>query len=165
MRKFLNQRQKNAAQAETRRAKIAGEGLYLFQNMTRATVILGKPCKDGRTQIEPMARFEGDSFFKNLKECVCLATLVDPNQAVEEEACEPEHTIMEATQNMAEQKLITEQPPTVTKDGKVEYVQQPDDQQQYNESQPTPATTPAPRGKRKDVLLSESPTGSVRVMR
>lgn len=158
MRKYLNEKQRKAAMQDQRRAKLAGEGLYLFQNMTRATLVLGKPCRDGRTHIEPMARFEGDSFFKNLKECVCLATLQDPNQAAAEAA---EKTLTEATQ-MAEQKLITEQPPTVTKDGKVEYVQEPAGQQPVNES--NPAEKPA-KGKKKDILLSEAPTDSIRIMR
>lgn len=160
MRKYLNERHRKAAMAEARRQKLAGDGVYLYQNMSRATLVLGKPCSDGRTHIGPMARFEGDSFFKSIKECVCLATLQDPaaKAQAEPEIQAPEEPITESV--MAEEKLITEVPPTVTHEGKVEYVQAQPGEEPINESQPQ-----GKGKKKKDVLLSEAPVDSIRIMR
>lgn len=122
---------------ERREAAMKGSGLFLYQNISRADVILSKPTKSGRLKVGPQEKFLGDSYFKNIRELACLYEIKE----------EP----------LAEEKLITETPPIVTPEGTVEYVVADPKQKPLNEDKP--ADAPA------DVLLNEQPGGAIRVMR
>lgn len=113
--------------------KLAGDGnRYRFRNNTTADLGLPKPAEDGRTAIGPEGEFIGDSYFL----CMvpqCLVIIEDLNM------------------KNKENKLITEQPPVVTNEGRVEYVQQTQ-KMKLNENKPE---------KQPEILLNEDPVGGV----
>lgn len=128
-------RQTRESQRGRRQAALAGSGLYLYQNMSDADLILAKPTHAGRLRAGPREKFIGDSYFKNMREVACLLTIKEPGMDTE-------------------QKLITEQPPTVTKQGQVEYVVQQPGAAPLNEDKPA--------DQKADVLLTDS---AIRVVR
>lgn len=119
-----------------------GEGLYVFRNKTKGDLKLAKPASDGRKTIPSGETWEGDNYFMNLipKEASLVKTVMTPQQ--------------EREKNMSE-KLILDQPDTVTKEGKVEHVIV-DTMRTINE---TPENEP-----KKDVLLTEDPMDGVQIL-
>jgi hypothetical protein len=108
-----------------------GTGRYKFRNNTAADLGLPKPAEDGRRAIPAKGEFIGDSYFLSMI---------------------PQLLVLVEDLNMKnESKLILDQPPVVTSEGTVEYIQQPK-QQKFNESKP---------GKQEDTLLVEDPVGGV----
>jgi len=122
---------------ERREAALKGHGLFLYQNISNADMLLPKPTKAGRLKVGPHEKFLGDSYFKNIRELACL-------QEIKETV-------------VAEEKLITETPPTVTPQGTVEFVVADPKAKPLNEDKPADGQS--------DVLLSEAPAGAIRVMR
>lgn len=124
---------------EQQEQKLAGVGRYVYQNNTPGDLSLPKPAEDGRKAIPSKARnveyskFIGDSYFMMMV---------------------PQTLILVEDLNMKNEKLITEQPPTVTTHGKVEYVVEKKDQK-LNEGKP---------GKQDDLLLTEDPKGGIVVI-
>ncbi len=115
------------------RQRLASDGRrFKYRNNTPGDLGLPKPAEDGRTAVGPEGEFIGDGYF------LCMV---------------PQCLIVVEDLNMKnnENKLITEQPPVVTNEGRVEYVQQ-QKQQKLNEGKP---------GKQQDVLLTEDPVGGV----
>jgi len=120
---------------ELLRQRLAGDGKrYKYRNNTPGDLGLPKPAEDGRTAIGPEGEFIGDGYFL----CMVPQCLV----------------IVEDFNMNNENKLITEQPPVVTNEGKVEYVQQTK-QQKLHEGKP---------GKQSDILLNEDPQGGVVIL-
>ena len=117
-------------------SRLSGNGRYKFQNRTNGSLDLPKPAEDGRVTIVKDGNFIGDSYF---------LTLVPEMLTIVEDLS------MSKTQ---ENKLMTEQPPLVTREGKVEFVQQTK-QQTLTESKP---------GKAPDLLLTEDPAGGIVVL-
>lgn len=126
---------------------MAGAGLYLYENNTLADMTLPRPTKSGRRQLGPKGsaegQFQGDDYYMQMVrngELRLLKVLQTPEQ---------EESTLLKEQNMAEEKLILDQPDTVTEKGKVEHVV--DDQtptqhlRERNDDQP------------EDVLLNEGP--------
>lgn len=113
-----------------------GDGLYLFQNLTNSDYFLPRPTKAGRKMVGPRQKFIGDSYYKKLKDIVCLQEIEKP---------------------MSEQKLLTEVPPTVTTQGQVEYVQADPELKPLNEEEEGVKEEP------KEILLNEAPVGVVKV--
>jgi len=130
-----------------RDAAMAGDGMYIYQNITGAHLILPRPTKAGRRSVGPREKFVGDSYYKMMKELACLQEVTAPIQ--EQEVNAP----------MQEQKLIIEQPPTVTHEGQVEYVQKQPDQKPLTEDEKKK------QEKQEDILLTESPLEGIRIMR
>jgi hypothetical protein len=115
---------------------LAGSGLYLYENRSNAAdLTLPKPTKSGRRIIGPKEQFQGDSYFMQLVRTGNLR-LIKELQSPQQEA-------------LMEEKLILDQPSTVTSDGVVEQVVQPTPKRQLQEN----------KGKTKhaDVLINESP--------
>jgi len=134
----MTRQQKREKMIQKRAAATYGDGLYIYQNITGADLMLSRPTKAGRRTVGPREKFIGDSYYKNMKEVVCLQEVQAP---------------------MQEQKLITEVPPLVTHDGQVEYVQtQPEDKPLTEEDKQRQAKNP-------DVLLTEAPLDGIRIMR
>lgn len=123
---------------QKRAAHMIREGLYIFQNITGADLMLPRPTTAGRTRVGPREKFIGDSYYKTMREVVCLQEVQAP---------------------MQEQKLITEQPPIVTSEGKVEFVQQQPEQKPLTEDEKKK------QDKQPEVLLNESPLDGIRIMR
>ena len=91
--------------------QLKGEGLYVFRNASKADLYLPKPAQNNVKVVPPGAEFQGDSYF--------LETLVKTNQArLVRTLITPE----QERKSKMEEKLIVDQPDTVTQEGKVEHV-------------------------------------------
>jgi hypothetical protein len=122
-----------------------GEGVYIFENANdKADLTLPRPTKSGVRRVGPKGRFQGDSYYFGMvrsNELRLIETIQTPE--AEREA------------NM-EQKLILDQPDTVTEAGRVEHV--------------LPVKkTPLHEGKGKaqpepDVLITEDPMSGVEII-
>ncbi len=132
----LSRMQRFEHRQELLRQRLAGDGKrYKYKNNTHSDLGLPKPAEDGRTAVGPEGEFIGDGYF------LCMV---------------PQCLLIVEDLNMKnENKLITEQPPVVTNEGRVEYVQQQTKQQKLNENKP---------GKQQDVLLNEDPVGGVVIL-
>jgi len=112
----------------------APEKLFVYKNFNRDEVKLPEPNRDGQLFIPPTGEFVGDSrFFSLLKQ----GTL---------------KLIKEVESQVPQDKLLTEQPPAVTHEGKVEFVKV--DDQQLNEEE----------RKKKEKLLSENPLDGIKLL-
>lgn len=117
-----NKRLSRYEQISARNAKIKaltqGKGLFVYRNRSKdATLRLPKPAKDGRVEIGPNGEWEGDDYFDMLvknNQAILVRTVEDKVQKVEEKKGEP---VM-----LVENKLILDQPETVTVKGAVEHV-------------------------------------------
>jgi hypothetical protein len=136
----LTRKLKRERMLKKKEVLMAGEGLFIYQNITGADLMLPRPTKSGRRTVGPREKFMGDSYYKTLKDVVCL---------------------QEITPNMPEQKLITEQPPTITHEGKVEYVEKKPDEKPMNEEKKKQEQHQPP----EQVLLTELPLEGIRIMR
>jgi len=143
----LTRKQKRERMLARRDTRMAGEGLYIFQNITGADLILPRPTKSGRRTVGPREKFIGDSYYKQMKEVVCLQEIEAPTQEVKPP--------------MPEQQLLTEVPPTITHEGKVEYVQKQPDQKPLTEDEKKKQDGIS----QPDILLTESPLEGIRIMR
>lgn len=138
-RKF-NKYEKKEVQKQALAAAMHGEGLYLYENNTKADLTLPRPTKSGTRLLSPKARFQGDNYYMQmvrqgfLKLIEVLQTPEQQNQILKEESD-------------MEEKLILDQPDIITEKGKVEHVVTSPNQQ-INESG---------SNKQQEVLLNESP--------
>jgi hypothetical protein len=125
--------------------KMAGDGLYLFENPSDADLTLPRPTKAGVRRVGPKGRFQGDSYYLGLVRSHELR-LVEILQTPE------------AERQAMEKKLILDQPDTVTEAGRVERV--------------LPAPKPAALSEggqgeeqpKPDVLLTEDPMSGVEII-
>lgn len=131
----LTRMNRYAHRQELLEKKLAGDGKrFKYRNNTPGDLGLPKPAEDGRTGVSKGGEFIGDGYFLSMVP-QCLVIVEDLN--------------------MKENKLITEQPPVVTNEGKVEYVQQQQKKQKFNENKPN---------KQEDTLLTEDPVGGVVIL-
>lgn len=112
-----------------------GEGKYIFQNNTSGELTLPKEPLEGSRQIPKNGKFLGDSYFLQMVRS---------------------HDLRLIEEITMENKLITEQPPTVTHGGIVELVQP----EQAN-SKAKKLNEQVPEDEKKTVLLTEDPLGGV----
>jgi hypothetical protein len=126
----LTRLQRFAHRQEQLEKRLASDGRRIkYRNNTPGDLGLPKPAEDGRTAVGPEGEFIGDGYF------LCMV---------------PQCLIIVEDLNMKnENKLITEQPPVVTNEGRVEYVQQQKNQK-LNENKPN---------SQHDILLNEDPVG------
>lgn len=118
-----------------------GSGLYVYRNHNNATLMLPKPLADGTKTISPGAEFQGDSYFMEMvrtNQIRLVRTLIQEQQTVQEE------------------KLILDQPDTVTTEGKVEHVAVRPEVKPLNE---TPCEQKC--NESQEVLLNEDPVDGV----
>lgn len=117
---------------------LAGSGLYLYENRSRhADLTLPRPTKSGLRVIGPKKQFQGDDYYMQLVRTGSLR-LIKELQSPQQEAA------------MKEEKLILDQPGTVTTAGPVEHVVQPAQPLPLSEGEAKGATPP-------DVLINENP--------
>jgi hypothetical protein len=125
-----------------------GEGLFLFKNRSNfATLELPKKSQDGKKWVGPNETWQGDSYFLRMipKEAILIETLENPKKE----------------EIMSEEKLILDQPDTVTTDGKVEHVLENQDQKLNEQSTTKKRKTKSESKKSKETLLTEDPTSGV----
>jgi len=121
-----------------------GTGVYVYRNHNDATLMLPKPLDDGTKTVAPGAEFQGDSYFMEM---------VKTNEIRLVRAL-----ITEEQQKMQEEKLILDQPDTVTTEGKVEQVVVKPETKPLNE---TPCCDDKCNESSEDVLLNEEPVDGV----
>lgn len=129
---------KKAMKLEKLSNDMGGEGQYIFENNTKGDLFLPRATKSGRKLVRKGEQFLGDSYY--------FAMVKTHELKLIKEITSPEQE--------QQQKLLTEQPPTVTNDGAVEYVQH-NPQQQYNEGAPVI----------QPVLLNEAPMDGIKILR
>lgn len=101
--------------------KMSGSGLYLYRNNTKSEMKLPRPTKSGRRELGVGEEFQGDNYYMEMVR-MGLLRLVRVLQTPEQEL----QSKLQEEQIMLEQKLLLDQPDTVTYHGKVEHVvQQP----------------------------------------
>jgi hypothetical protein len=140
-RKF-NKYEKKVVRAEMIAEAMNGSGLYLYENKSNADLTLPRPTKSGVRIIRAKQQFQGDSYYMQLVRTGYLR-LIKVLQTPEQE-----QAVNEGTMN--QEKLILDQPDTITHQGKVEHVVDGNSVQQHKlneaDKQPQP-----------DILLNEAP--------
>jgi hypothetical protein len=116
-------------------ADLSGSGKYIFQNNTKGELHLPRPTTSGVKRVRVGETFEGDSYYFQL---------VKTNEL---KFIEEVHAM--------EQKLITEQPPTVTPGGTVEYVREQEAFKKMNEEE---------KDHQNDILLTEQPMDGIKII-
>lgn len=141
--KKLNKYERKIERAEKLKKIFEGSGIYIFRNRTSGDYSLPKPALDGRKTIPKGETFKGDSFFlKMVPRELILVEIVEEQKQME--------------------KLILDQPETVTTDGQIEHVKQ-DDEQKICES-PNEEIENEEEEKEKDVLINEDPIDGVEIL-
>lgn len=125
--------------------KTKGYGLYEYQNRLAASLTLPKFASDGKTKYIPAGgTFQGDDYFMFM-----VPSELRVKQIIIPADEERKKEIME------NQKLILDQPETVTNEGVVERVVVGD--LPLNENDPQ-------TGKKKEVLINEDPIDGVKII-
>lgn len=142
-RKF-NKLEKKEVRSQMLENALKGEGLYLYRNNTDADLELPKPTNSGVRVVGPKKEFQGDNYYMQLVRAGLL-TLVKELQSPNFN----ENVEILKEEKMSEEKLILDQPDTVTEEGKVEHVvskkkKKLDETKSAEEQQP-------------DILLNEGP--------
>jgi hypothetical protein len=75
---------------QKRLKKMQGEGLYIYQNITGAEIFLPKPTHTGRLRVGPREKFEGDSYFKCIRELMCIQEVIPTTDQKQEQKEEME---------------------------------------------------------------------------
>ena len=119
-----------------------GKGSFIYKNNTPGTLILPKISADGKSSVEKNETWTGDDYYMNMV----------PAEAILLEIIQEKEAKME---NVNEEKLILDQPETVTTEGVVERVVVSD--LPLNENDPQ-------NDKTKEVLINESPLDGVKII-
>lgn len=134
IRRNPSKKEKELQNLAQKKASQVGEGVFLFQNNTMGTLQLPKP-PIGQTSnfVAKGATFKGDSYFLKLVRTNDLRFLG------------------EDTESKMSEKLIVEQPPTITPAGTVEHLVENPKKKLVEDQKP--AT--------EEILLTEDPSGSI----
>jgi hypothetical protein len=120
-----------------------GRGMYVFRNRSKhGTLSLPKPAADGRKVIGPNGEWEGDDYFMQMvkqHEAIFVREVRSP-----------------AEDKAMEDKLILDQPDTVTTEGPVEHV--------VVKPNVSLNETPQVNKPKKEVLLTEDPMSGVQII-
>lgn len=148
--KKLNRFEKREANADKLRHSMGGSGVYLYENITDADLTLPKPTPSGIRVVGPHKRFQGDSYF--------MSWVGSPMNLLKViEVIAPAITKKQETKMPTENKLILDQPDTVTEQGKVEFAVPTQPVQQLNDSNNPDVKSP-------EVLLTEDPLDGVEII-
>jgi len=157
-RKFNKYERKEIRERKLRN-DMAGTGVYIYENNTGGELTLPKPTASGQRKVGPRERFQGDSYYKqwvgppnNLLRFI-EAVVVSP-LPVPEGMGERLLQLDEAIKMREQRKLILDQPDTITQEGKIEHIIEP--QQKINEVNPNQ--------KPVDTLLTEEPLDGVEII-
>ena len=131
--KKMSRHERVALRQQKLKDALSGKGSYIFANNTSGDLSLPKKALDGKTSVGLKEEFNGDSYFLYMVKTNDLKLVKILN----------EESIMD--------KLITEQPPVITNNGKVEFVVN-DPQKKINEEEAK---------ENKKILLTEDPMGGI----
>jgi hypothetical protein len=146
----LNKYERRVVQKQKLEQDLSGAGRYIYQNNTDGDLRLPKPTNEGITTVGPRNRFEGDSYYMKwvgspMNMLKLVQVIEDANEKKNKE------------KQMNEQKLILDQPDTVTTKGTVERVVVKSEQSPINDSVKTQDVP-------KDILLNEDPLDGVEII-
>lgn len=146
----LNRQEKRQVQSEKLKHDMSGSGIYLYENNTSGDLRLPKATESGVSKIgpkgSPSGKFQGDSYFmKWVGAPMNLLKLV--------EVIVPQK--LKGENNMNNQKLILDQPDTITTQGKIEHVVV---------EQPVAHKLESPVQAPKDTLITEDPLDGVEII-
>ena len=137
----LSKYEKKAFNAEKISNAMSGEGLYLYENNSDAELALPRPTKSGLRTVGPRAQFQGDNYYMQMVRNGHLRYIKQLQSPEEERA------LHEGTMN--QEKLILDQPETVTEHGEIEHV--------INSNTPVQKLHEGGDQPQPDVLLNENP--------
>ena len=156
----LNRYEKKTLNAKILEESLHGEGLYLYENNSDAQLTLPRPTKSGLRIIGARAQFQGDNYYMQLVRSGHLRFIkeLESPEAQKTNLESKEETEVVAETEVAtdqlnevnmekEEKLILDQPETVTTEGTVENVA----------AKPECSEGTKCDGKKPDVLLNEDP--------
>lgn len=146
-RKF-NKLQRREQRAAMLKKALSGKGLFVYRNRTSGDLSLPKPTTSGQRVILKGAEWEGDDYYMAMvpQEAILVRIIQTPQEQKEAE----EKMIME-------EKLILDQPETVTQEGQVEQVVAEPEEEVLTE---TPEDSPT-----IDVLINENPMDGIEIIR
>jgi len=153
MRKRMTRQEKKEIQKSKFLNNMSGSGIYIYENNTDGDLNLPKPTTSGVRMIGARKRFQGDSYYmKWVGSPMNLLRLI-------EEIVPQNSVVNENKENvMNENKLILDQPDTVTTKGKVEHMVSDDvTDQALNDST-------NPNDKKPEILLNESPIDGLEII-
>lgn len=134
---------------------MGGTGIYIYENNTDGDLKLPKLTASGVKTVGPRKRFQGDSYFMNW-----VGSPMNLLRLIEEVV--PKKTTLEIAEEislMSHNKLILDQPDTITNKGKVEHVvNDPTSVQPINDS--CSGSKHA-----NDILLTENPLDGVSIIK
>ncbi len=149
MRKKITRQEKKEIQKNKFLNNMSGTGIYIYENNTDGDLNLPKPTASGTSTIGPRKRFQGDSYYMSW-----VGSPMNLLRLIEEVVPKNENK----ENSMNENKLILDQPDTVTVRGKVEHVV----------SNETPVQnlndTTDPTEKKSEILLNESPIEGLEII-
>lgn len=152
MRKKFTRQEKKEIQKSKLLNNMTGSGIYIYENNTDGDLNLPKPTSSGVRMIGPRKRFQGDSYYMKW-----VGSPMNLLRLIEEVV--PQNALNENKENsMIENKLILDQPDTVTSKGKVEHV--------INDSIPVQAINDSndSDAKKTEILLNESPIDGLEII-
>lgn len=146
----LNKYERREVNAEKLKNSMSGSGIYIYENNSDGDLKLPKPTESGIKMIGPRKRFQGDSYYLSW-----VGTPMNLLKLVE--VVVPKLTQQQIEENqMAEDKLILDQPDTITQGGKIEYVVAQTPVQALNDNMDVQKTP--------EVLLTEDPLDGVEII-
>lgn len=149
----LNKYQQGMLRQERREANLSGKGLFVYRNNTSGELFLPRPTKSGQSRVKFQEEFQGDDYYMYMVRNNELRLVKQIESA---QPAAPQVLNENSMEKKMDDKLITEQPPTVTNEGTIEYVSDSGEQIKLNESQP--------QDQKQDVLLNENPLDGVEIL-
>jgi hypothetical protein len=152
----LTKYQKTVLRAQKRKSELSGGGVFVFRNNSSGDLFLPRPTKSGTTRVAVNEEFVGDDYYMFMVQSneLRLVRIIESPDVAEA------RPINESTEEPMADKLITEQPPVVTNEGTVEFVEQkPKKQQQKKLNEGPQVLQQLP-----DVLLNENPLEGIEII-
>ena len=157
----MNKIERRQFQAAKLANDLSGTGLYIYENNTDGDLKLPKATASGVRMVGPRKRFQGDSYFMKLvgnpMNLLRLVEEVIPMKTTSQIAAEIEGRNLAENKQMSNQKLILDQPDTITTKGKVEHI--------VNTDTPVQNLNDSANAKNPDVLLNENPLDGVAIIK
>ena len=143
--KKLNKYERTAIRKKILEHKLSGKGEYIYRNNTKGTLDLPKDSLDGVKRVPLNGEWRGDDYFMHLvkkNEARLVRTISQENK-----------------ENNMNEKLIVDQPDTVTTEGTVEQVVVEKSKEVLAEGNPSDTVKT-----NEDVLLTEDPVDGIEII-
>lgn len=148
----MNRYERKAYHATKMEQATHGTGKFVYENNTDADLTLPKPTSHGIRVVGPRKRFEGDSYYLKL-----VGSPMNLLRLIEEIKTEEKTEKASEDSKMPDNKLILDQPDTITQQGTIEHV--------VNNQQPIKPLNDSTCNKNSDVLILENPLDGVAIIK